>query len=474
MKKQGMLLAVFVLLICCYGQVFGGFVDQTSQFFGASSVSGGHVSWGDFNNDGWVDLCKSGVVWRNNQGRNFTKLSNTDGWLWGDYNNDGFLDLFGGDELFRNVNGTSFVKVSFPTPTPDAVIRGGVWGDWDGDGYIDLYVGGYEIWSKQITFPDRIFSNNMGSSFTLKWEETVRRARGVTSCDFDEDFDVDIYVSNYRLQPNLLWLNDGKGNFTDVAGTYNAQATDPCFPGGHSIAAAFGDFDNDGHIDLFAGNFAHRDSRGDQPKSRFLKNQGPPNYHFIDKGTCGIWYQESYASPAAGDYDNDGDLDLFFTTVYNVGSFKIENDPVLFRNDGNWKFTDVTTAEGMADINSTYEAAFADFDNDGDLDLMSGGRLWVNQGNSNHWLKVKLIGDGVSVNKSAIGAQVRINVTGPGTLTRQVEAGTGEANQNEMTMHFGLGDHKDPVQLEIRWPNGTVKNVTTPIDRYIQVSQKGL
>ncbi len=99
--------------------------------------------------------------------------------------------------------------------------------------------------------------------------------------------------------------------------------------------------------------------------------------------------------------------------------------------------------------------------------------MWINQGNDNHWIKIKLIGDGVSVNTTAIGAQVRINVPGLGTLTRQVEGGVGQANQNDQALHFGLGDHNDPVELEIRWPDGTVDHVTTPVDRYIQISQRG-
>ena len=455
MKKQGVFSAIFVLLFVCYGQVFGGFVDQTSQYFGASSISGGHVAWGDFNNDGWVDITSSDV-WRNNNGNSFTSIADNKGWCWGDYDNDGFLDLFDGSRLARNVNGTSFVTVQLP-PLSSAVIRGYIWGDLDNDGYLDIYAGGYEVWATQTTYPDRIFHNNGGISFSLDWEETVYRARGVTSCDFDEDNDIDIYVSNYRLQPNRLWLNDGTGSFTDVAGAYNAQAG-----AGHSIGAAFGDFDNDGHMDIFAGNFAH----GGQPESRFLQNQGPPNYHFTDKGTCGVFYQESYASPAVGDIDNDGYLDLFFTTVYSG------DNPALFRNDGSWGFDDVTNGWGLSGIGATYEAAFADFDNDGDLDLISGNRLWVNQGNSNHWLKIKLVGNGVSVNTTAIGTQVRINITGLGTLTRQVEGGTGEGNQNDPTLHFGLGSHTGPVELEIRWLDGTVDYVTTAIDRYIQITQR--
>ena len=154
---------------------------------------------------------------------------------------------------------------------------------------------------------------------------------------------MDVYVSNYRLQPNLLWRNDGNGAFSEEAGKLGAVGTSPGFKGGHSIGAAWGDFDNDGLVDLFAGNFAHVDARGDQPKSRFLRNLGEEKgYAFEDLGPRGVHYQESYASPAAADYDNDGNLDLFFTTVYAGAPFGRKNNPVLFRNDGRIKVTDLS------------------------------------------------------------------------------------------------------------------------------------
>ena len=260
------------------------------------------------------------------------------------------------------------------------------------------------------------------------------------------------------------------GAFTDAAASHGAVATSEGFGGGHSIGAAWGDFDGDGLFDLFAGNFAHVDSRGDQPKSRFLRNLGPEHDHaFEDRGTCGVFYQESYASPAAGDYDNDGDLDLYFTTVYGTASFDKKNHPVLYRNDGAWVFADATSPAGLAEQPPTYQAAWADFDRDGDLDLATAGKLYVNEGNGNHWIEVRLDGSGASFNRAAIGAQVRIRLEDR-VPTRQVEAGTGEGNQNDLTLHFGLADHGDPVDLEIRWPDGTAQVVPgQPVDRLLTV-----
>ena len=156
-------------------------------------------------------MCVSGTVWRNNAGENFTKVAEIGTSVAADFDNDGFVDLFSWSELrlFHNDRGDGFTEVELPK-LPKSVSRGACWGDFDGD--------------------------------------------------------LDVYVSNYRLQPNLLWLNDGTGRFEDVAQDRGAVATSPGFGGGHSIGAAWGDFDNDGIVDLFAGNFAHVDNRGDQPK----------------------------------------------------------------------------------------------------------------------------------------------------------------------------------------------------------------
>ena len=173
-------------------------------------------------------------------------------------------------------------------------------------------------------------------------------------------------------------------------------------------------------------------------------------------------WQESYASPALGDYDNDGLLDLYFTTVYPG------DQSVLYRNGGKWNFTEVPEGAGLSRP-VTYQAAWADFNNDGCLDIATGGRLLRNPGNGNHWLKVRLEGSG-KTNRAAIGAQIRVKLADR-TLTRQVEGATGQGNQNDLTMHLGLSDHKDPVQLQIRWPTGALQELQTPVDRILTIKQ---
>jgi len=404
-------------------------------------------------------------VWLNRAGKRFEPLTDSVGAVVAaDYDNDGYVDLFSWSnmKLLHNRAGKALEPVPLPR-LPACVSRGACWADLNNDGFVDIYVGGYEDWNKGITYPDLVLMNDGGRRFELAWSEVRYRARGVTACDFDEDGDADIYVSNYRLQPNILWVNDGTGRLADAARQRNALATSGDFPGGHSIGAAWGDFDNDGRFDLFAGNFAHVDKRGDQPKSRFLRNLGADgNWRFDDKGPCGVPYQESYASPSVADFDNDGDLDLYFTTVYAVASFGRHNYPVLFRNDGNFEFHDVTAQAGLDKLPPTYQAAWADFDHDGDMDLVTAGRLFENRHVGGHWLEIKLEADVPRVNHSAIGVQVRLSLPGR-TLTRQIESGTGEGNQNGDVLHFGLGARDSAVELSIAWPGGRqqiVKRVT--------------
>lgn len=449
-----MLRSIAISLIACGFAAAGEFRDRTADL--VPELGGSKACWADFDRDGWTDLCVGGVVWKNEKGKKFSKLTHgvADA-VAADFDNDGWGDLCSWpSRVLRNREGKEFERINLPE-LPNCISQSACWADVNGDAFVDVYVAGFENWEAGITYPSYFLINDTGRAFQLGAQDARYRARGATACDFDRDADVDIYVSNYRLQPNLLWINDGKGKFKDKAAELNAVATSPGFAGGHSIGAAWGDFDNDGLFDLFAGNFAHVDGRGDQPKSRFLRNLGPEKMHiFDDRGPCGVFYQESYASPAAGDYDNDGDLDLFFTTVYGVASFDVKNNPVLFRNDGDFKFTDVTAEAKLNGLPPTYQAAWSDFDQDGDLDLVTANKLFENTGTQGHWLRVVLEGDGKLVNRSAIGSQVRVRLNDH-TLSRQVEAGTGEGNQNDLALHFGLGEHAEPVRLEIFWPNGT-------------------
>lgn len=459
--------------------------SATGAFHDASEalgVSGGsQIAFADYNNDGWVDLF-NGRIYRNEKGKRFVNIEETakigggEG-IWGDADNDGDMDLFifaGSVGLCLNQGNDVFSRLEFPK-LPMAESRGAVWADMNHDGLIDLYLGGYEAWEKEV-YPDAAYINLGDGVFREQWQSPSNArysARGVTAADFDEDGDTDIYVSNYRLQPNFLRLNDGTFALEDVGVEYGVAGIPDqiiqytggiSYPiCGHSIGSAFGDLDNDGHIDLLAGNFSHPSENQDRPQ--FLRNMGPEgNFHFEDKsGTAGLAWQESFASPTLGDFDNDGDLDLFYTTVYG------HNYPVLYQNEGDWHFTDITEESGLSKLGPTYQAAWADIDNDGDLDLCTAEKIFINDNTSGNWLKIRLLGDGEMVNHSAIGSQVRIRL-GDTVYTREVESGTGEGNQNDPTLHFGFGAYNGPVTLEISWLGGykqTTANVK--INRHILV-----
>ena len=469
--KQNFIFLVLALLLTWAVPARAQFKD-VSKDWGFSG--GGKAAFADFDGDGFVDLF-AGKLWRNEGGKKFVEAKDSGApggeVIWGDFDNDGHPDLFqftGGGSLHRNTGDGKFEKVEFPK-LPTVNSRGAVWLDINNDGLLDLFVGGYEIWQKKV-HPDAIYLNEGGGKFKEHWRSAKGNfsARGVTSADFNEDGLVDVFVSNYRLQPNHLWLSDGKGKFADVAKEFGAAGKPKAvinYTGGikygisgHTIGSAFGDLDNDGHIDLFVGNFSHPPKIQDRPE--FLRNLGPKGgFKFEDKSAgAGLGWQESFASPALGDYDNDGDLDLYFTTVYGVGSYGIKNFPVLYRNEGNWKFKNVTAPEKVGSLGPTYQSAWADIDNDGDLDLCTAGKLFLNENRKGNWITLTLAGDGKKVNRSAVGAIARIKI-GSRVMTRHVETGTGEGNQNDPRLHFGLGEHKEPVIVEITWPGAGKQTV---------------
>jgi hypothetical protein len=219
---------------------------------------------------------------------------------------------------------------------------------------------------------------------------------------------------------------------------------------GHTIGSCVADFDNDTHLDILVANFSHPPEY--QNRTQFLRNTGPDKFRFEDKSaTVKLRWQESYAVAAAGDVDNDGLVDFFLTTVYPG------DKSVLYRNQGGWKFEEVTKQSGV-DTAQTYQAAFADINGDGFLDLVSGGRVWINTlgergATAKHrYLKVRLEGTG-KVNRLAVGARVVVKAGGK-TFTRQVEAGTGSGCQNDLTLHFGLGAVEGPAEVTVYWPGG--------------------
>ena len=446
----------------------------------AGMGSGEFVAWADYDNDGHIDVVTGGKLFHNNGDGKFTPVEAFSGshGVWGDSDNDGNLDFYsagGKGALLRNLGDGKFEAVAMPANV-HKMSRAAAWGDANNDGSIDLFVTNYEVWPTRA-FPDLLYMNKGDGTFGEPVSyplEAQWRGRGVNWSDFDNDGDQDFYVSNYRLMPNHLWVNDGKGNFTEEAkqrgvlgiedgGTEPASGATPAYQYcGHTIGSCFGDLNNDGHIDLVAVNFAHAGAY--QDRTMVLISSGPPKYTFtnINKGDkAGIHYQESYAKGALGDYDNDGDLDMFITTVYD------HNNGTLFENDGTGKFTDVGDKAGVRG-NDGYGVAWVDYDNDGDLDLSTSGILMRNRGNKNAWLKVKAVGDGES-NDSAIGARITITV-GDKSYVREVQAGN-SGNQNPLVAHFGLGAYDGPLEVQVRFPSGKIVKQEADARTAIQIRE---
>lgn len=436
----------------------------------------GSVAWGDCNGDGWMDVY-TGALWLNNGDGTFTNWTEKSGidlaggaGMWGDYDNDGVVDLFvarNDDQLYQGLGECTFANVTEASgiddtqlfdsgegqveqnvPTPSAA-----WFDADGDGWLDLYQANFMNFNTSDNAVDLLWMNQGDGTFVEQTTERGlsqgggRAGRGAHPADWDNDGDMDLYVSNYRLHQNYAWSNDGAGSFTGIqngsrlGGYANSSGVTTYF--GHTIGSAWGDVDNDGDLDLFAANLAHPRFYSFSDKSMFLRNElvETGSVDFTDvRWEAGMLYQETDSSPIFLDYDNDGDLDLFYTTVYAA------RPSYLYRNNGDWTFTMVSYPAGTWMFNGWGTAA-ADYDNDGDLDLY-GRKLFRNDSAAEGgWLSVEVVGDGAgATNASGIGARVYVT-TGEVTQMREVTSGVGVGSQMPLRQHIGLGE---ATQADVR------------------------
>jgi phosphodiesterase/alkaline phosphatase D-like protein len=416
----------------------------------ADTDQGEGVAWGDYDNDGDQDIYvvnygSANRLHRNNGNGTFTEVGASagvadagdgNGAAWGDYDNDGDLDLYlannGTNRLFRNDGSTGFSEVGAAAHVDDAGYGQGVsWVDYDRDGRLDLYVVNHGS-------ANRLYHNE-GGVFT-----EVGGAAGVADAglgyegvwgDYDNDGDSDLYLTNNGT--NRLHRNDG-GTFAEVGSSAGVAYA------GHSTGAAWGDYDNDGKLDLLVSDF------GNGTKLLY-HNDGNASFSNL-AGSAGVNAGGSGYGVAWGDYDNDGNLDLY---LVNFGTANR-----LHRNNGNGGFTEIGAAAGVADAGNGVGAAWADYDNDGDLDLylvnQSPDRLYRNSGNANRWLQVKLIG--VTSNKSGVGAKVTANAGGV-SQRRDVEGGAGFLSQGSLPVEFGFGGATTVAQLTVTWPSGAVKSL---------------
>ncbi len=456
------------------------FTDVTEKA-GFAGIKGGRVAWGDYDNDGFEDLLVNGHrLFRNNQNGSLTEVTQeaslietagATGGVWADLNNDGFLDFYmmawGGNSsgrFWKNKGNGTFMDITLTAVNrlDYYTTEGAAWGDYNGDGWVDIYLANYEKPHSQaihlgIGTPDILWRNNGDETFRDVTKEaglvTLEKmnGRGVNWGDYNNDGLLDIFVSNYRLDPNFLWRNNGDGTFTNVAEEQGVEGKQKKRNYGHTIGSEWGDYDHDGDLDLFSANLAHPRYIGYSDKSMLLENSGPPHYRFKERTQeAGIRYQETHSDPSFADYDNDGDLDLFITAIYPKGK------SVLYRNNGHGKFEDVTWLAG-ARVTNGWGSAFTDFDRDGDLDLVVGSddgiRLFANDGNPNNWLHVKVVGN--RCNRDGIGSRVTVRSHDLEQI-REVQGGKGTGTQHSLPVEFGLGGDDGPVDLEVRNSCGQV------------------
>ena len=413
----------------------------------------------------------------------------------GDYNNDGYPDLYvtnyGPNVLYRNNGDGSFTDV-----THDAGVGEPKWSsscafaDYDRDGDLDLYVVNYIEFSLENNpwcgrkdkgirgycepnnfqgLPDTLYQNNGDGTFTDVTRQSGiynpdGKGLGVVWGDYDNDGFPDIYIANDSTE-NFLFKNKGDGTFEEV-GFFIGVAFSETGVAENGMGTAFGDWDNDGWLDLIVTNYA------DQANTLYRNDQAS---FFTDVSTASKTAFVSY--PYLGwatefiDYDNDGFLDLFVANGHlhdnlkemgQDGTYAQRN--FLFRNNRDSTFTEISNQLGpgmrLADVSRG--AAFADYDLDGDIDMVvtnsnSPPRLLRNDGvKENNWLAVTLIGANGATD--AIGSRVTVNM-GESSQMKEVRSGSGYLSQNELKLLFGLGGRTTVSRIEIQWQDGAEQHL---------------
>lgn len=472
---------------------------------------------GDFDRDGLVDFIANKKLYKNVSTKaqirfldvtSKVNLQTLDGLpMFVDINNDGELDIITTKgQVFIQKKGLfkDFSKIMGLTMVKDAYTIS--FGDLDQDGWPDLIVGRSETYTNnKFNFvPPQIFMNYKGISFKdVSNQQTMQKfpayTRGIVWADYNNDQKPDLYFSNYRLRENFLFQTY-KGTMIDASarsGTKGEYQTKQQYDSytkktfgtsyGHTIGSAWADLNNDGYLDLWVSNLVHKfvgmskgsyDYRGYLcDDSKIYKNSGAPHYRFTDMrknsglpekpiGDHSVYKgDELWAHTTIADFDNDGLQDVYVTQVYNLNYAY----SLLFKNKGNFKFENVSNRGPK--LLDTYAGAWADFNNDGKMDLITSGRAAVNAPprlhiyknvyeSNNNYIKFKL--NGTKSGKNPVTTQVHI-YHDKGRFMRQVEGVTGTHNQqNDPILHFGLGNVTIINKVEIIWSSGqrqVLKNV---------------
>ena len=432
------------------------------------------ASVGDFNNDGWDDLIRRNLLYKNDHG-DFIDITASAGIsgnpyasAFADMNNDGLLDiiyvLIDSIIIYRNNGDETFTPFTAATSSANLGYDGTQTfsvADINNDKYPDLFIG--RLWKTYPTpLPNYLYLNNQ--DFTLTditttlyptQNQNLRRTRASQFVDYNDDGLVDLYVTNYYLERDEFWQNNGNLNFTNIIA---AKGIDSNATGSnHGTGVSWADYDNDGDMDLLLPQFAHPayavlyDHRG----TTIYQSSGPPNYNFTDLiGTPSldddIEFEETHAGAVFGDVNNDGLLDFYITNFYNCRY----SDLYIQKPDHRFELKTQYYLPTQY-YNTGEDALMFDFNNDGKLDLITGQfnkyfTIFKNNfpANNNY---LKLLLRSTSGNTYSLGGRA-IVYSGGQQLTREVYTGRGARMGDPYTLHFGLGALSSIDSVIVKWP----------------------
>ncbi len=444
----------------------GGFEDMTAAWGLDAQLGGLNLVHADYDNDGRLDILVLRGAWLAEHGKVRNSLLRN--------------DLGGEENRFVDVTAAAGLTSAYPTQTA-------AWADYDNDGDLDLYVG-HEADTGRPYRSELYRNNGAGANGSVTFTDVaakagvtnLRYAKGVTWGDYDNDGDVDLYVSNLgRNGPNRLYRNDGAGAFTDVAAAAGVDE-----PRGPSLPTWFFDYDNDGDLDLLV---AAYDAPYPSVSASYLgvavssghpllyRNNGAAadgHVTFTEVSReLGLTRPLLPMGANYGDLDNDGYLDVYFGTGTPELAAVMPN--VMYKNDAGRRFLDVTASGGFGHLQKGHGVAFGDLDNDGDQDLFEqmGGAypvdayfnaLYENPGRGDDpgagWITLRL--EGRRANRFGVGARIELRLRRHGERRSvHVLAGSGGSfGSSSMQQEIGLGDAEAIEAVVVRWPgSGTVE-----------------
>jgi enediyne biosynthesis protein E4 len=497
-------------------------------------TNGSGCAFIDYDNDGWQDIILINsmdfeeapkkrrsfmALYHNNQNGTFTDVTANSGLAKqmygqgvavGDYDNDGWDDLFvtalGQSRLFRNLGNGKFADLTAKAGLvgPPYFSSSAAFVDYDKDGRLDLYLCNYVEWSpetdefcaldgtnKSYCTPEkyngqnsRLYRNAGGKFIDVTEkagmiEDPPGKSLGVTILDYNRDGWPDIFVAN-DTQPNRLWKNNGNGTFIDEAITAGvAFSEEGKARGGMGTDAA--DIDGSGNPSIIVGNFSNE-------MLAIFRNQGQGL--FIDEAPSSNVGRDTLLSLTFAtfffDYDLDGLPDIFMANGHVADDInKVQpkityaQRPQIFRNEGKRKFIEVSRKAGKPFARAIVArgAAYGDYDNDGDQDILvttNGGPAYLlrnDGGNQNRFVKFRTIG--VKSNRDGIGAKITVYPVGGAKQWQMVRSGSSYCSQSELTVTFGLGVVERIERVDIEWPSGRVDKLANVAINQLHIVKEG-